>query len=101
LPVRPVQRCAQVILSSRGGCRPVEQEELAFDAEEFGPRPMFPTPVGAVDCLLNRCEPLGNPTRMTQGFRQLGDDETQIGIAFTEVIQAVAQVPHAVCESPL
>src|SRR5262249_49065914 len=34
--------------------------------------------------------------RMTQGFRELGDDETQIGIAFTEVVQSGAQVPHAV-----
>src|SRR6516162_5497643 len=35
---------------------------------------------------------------MTQGFCKLGDDERQIGIAFTEVVQAGAQMPHAVCD---
>lgn len=96
--VRPLQRYAQVILCSSGGGRPVEQEKLAFDAEELAPLPMLPAPIGAVDYLVNHGESLGDATGTTQSLGELGDHEQRVRIAFAEVVHTGAQLPHAVCD---
>ena len=70
LPARPIERLPEVILGHhRGSGRALQQNQLAFDAQQLGNRPAFFGALRACVRLLDHDEPVGNLPGTARGFR--------------------------------
>ena len=88
---RPIERLPEDILHRfRGSGSALQQKKLAFDTQQLG---CEPASLGPVDASLDRCQPVGDPSRMAQGFRHLtkAGQEPEVGVGFGDLVEAGAQ----------
>src|SRR6266542_1096114 len=91
---RPIERPPEDILYRfRGSGSALQQKKLAFDTQQLGCEPAF---WGSVEASLDRCNPVGEPPHLAQGFRHLTkagqEPEVGVGLAGAQEWQPTVEI---------
>lgn len=91
LPARPIESLPEDILYRFcGSGSALQQRKLAFDTQQLG---YEPASLGSVDASFDRCQPVGEPPHMAEGFCHLtkAGQEPEAGVGIGDLVKAGAK----------